>query len=476
VRIASSRYFWPIATAGLLIVCVIGWLACQIPKGILTNTDELLTAERSREMLLSGRDTVRFNFEQSFAKPPLQYWLTTISLSHLEDRELAVRIWPFIFGSLTAIATGLLAYLLKPNRPWFIPLSIAVLLSCPLFLTEISRGLLDAGLMFFTTIAICFAQLARKQPAWWIGVAIACGLGALQKVPLIFLVWLIIVLARASSKDERRTLKSGWLIGSALLALALAAIWPLIQFVQVHAQTADVARVGPLQYVLHELSRRPYFEIPLRMSILWIGGGTLALLAPIIILVRRKKSDWSEVEMSILCLSIAVLAIVFNFRSVRYLVPIIPCFCLLLAFLLQWLFEQPRRAVRLTAITIALLLFAIDSGEGGWLILNRGKDALDRQQIAEELGARQRLDTATVLVPSHDGGKPYYDSFYLFYGKLRFPIVTRSVDQLREGPLPRPVVGVCDSDDFASIQQIYPDATVRATRGKFVCWESGTAL
>lgn len=463
------------ATTGLLIVCVIGWLAFQIPKGILTNTDELLTAERSREMLLGGRGTVRFNFEPSFAKPPLQYWLTTCSLSHFDDRELAVRIWPLIFGSLTAIAAAWLAFLLKPDRPWFVPLSAAVLLSCPLLLTEISRGLLDAGLMFFTTLAIIFAWLARKQPAWWIVVAIACGLGTLQKVPLIFLVWLVIVLARAISKDERRNLKSGWLIGSALFAVALSAIWPLIQFAQVHAQTTDVARLGQLQYLMHELSRRSFFEIPLRMSILWIGGGTLALLAPIIILVRRKKSDWPEVELSILCLSIAVLAIVFNFRSVRYLVPIVPCFCLLLAFLLQRLFEQPRRMVRSAAITVALLLFAIDSGEGCWLVLNRGKDALDRKQIAEELGPRQRPDTTTLLVPSHDGGKPYYDSFYLFYGKLRFPIVTRSIDQLRESPPPRPVVGACDADDFALIQQIYPDAKVSATRGKFVCWESGTA-
>jgi len=45
-------------------------------EGILTNTDELLTAERSREMLLTTPWVVHFNFQRSFAKPPLQYWLT----------------------------------------------------------------------------------------------------------------------------------------------------------------------------------------------------------------------------------------------------------------------------------------------------------------------------------------------------------------------------------------------------------------
>jgi hypothetical protein len=51
----ASNYRGPRATAlaGLIIVCFVAWLAIQIPKGILTNTDELLTAERSREMLLT---------------------------------------------------------------------------------------------------------------------------------------------------------------------------------------------------------------------------------------------------------------------------------------------------------------------------------------------------------------------------------------------------------------------------------------
>jgi hypothetical protein len=36
------------AVTGLIVMCFVAWLAIQIPKGILTNTDELLTAERSR--------------------------------------------------------------------------------------------------------------------------------------------------------------------------------------------------------------------------------------------------------------------------------------------------------------------------------------------------------------------------------------------------------------------------------------------
>ena len=64
-------------------------------------------------------------------------------------------------------------------------------MSSPFFLFEVSRALLDSGLMLFVTLAIIFAQLARKHAVWWLAVAIACGLGTLQKIPLGFLMLVI---------------------------------------------------------------------------------------------------------------------------------------------------------------------------------------------------------------------------------------------------------------------------------------------
>ncbi len=157
-----------IIAAALIIFCFISWLAIEIPKGILTDTDELLTAERSREMLLTTPWVVHFNFQKSFAKPPLQYWLT-LTLPRFENRTLAVRIWPLIYAVLSAITFACLVHVIAPDRPWLVPLTIAILVCCPLFSSEAGRALLDIGLAFFTTLVILFAQLARKHPAWWIG-------------------------------------------------------------------------------------------------------------------------------------------------------------------------------------------------------------------------------------------------------------------------------------------------------------------
>jgi 4-amino-4-deoxy-L-arabinose transferase-like glycosyltransferase len=164
-----GRRFLAIVATGFIISCVVSWLFFLVQEGFLISKDEFITAERSREMLLLGRGAVRDNFEVSVVKPPLQYWLTTLTLPRFKSPQMAVRIWPLLFGTLIAVATGWLAYLIEPKQPWLIPLSVALLLTCPLFLMETTSGRLDTGLTLFTTFSIVFAQLARaNQNGGWV--------------------------------------------------------------------------------------------------------------------------------------------------------------------------------------------------------------------------------------------------------------------------------------------------------------------
>src|SRR5437870_12173717 len=139
-----------VAVTGFIILAFAVWLGLEAPRGILSGTDELLTAERTREMLITEPWVVHYNFHRSFQKPPLQYWLTSVTLPRLQNRAVAVRVWPLLYGVLTAIALGWLVRLVEPDQPWLIPLAVAILLSAPLFSTESARGLLDIGLTFFT--------------------------------------------------------------------------------------------------------------------------------------------------------------------------------------------------------------------------------------------------------------------------------------------------------------------------------------
>jgi 4-amino-4-deoxy-L-arabinose transferase-like glycosyltransferase len=474
MQVIHARWRKTIIVTLLLVTSVFGWLAWEIPKGILSlSNDELLTAERSREMLLLGRSEVHFNFSLSFEKPPLQYWLTSLTLPQFKNRTLAVRVWPWFYGVLTAISVAWLAFLLEPDGPWLAPLSVAILASCPLFSTEASRALLDTGLAFFTTAAIAFAQLARKNPAWWLGVAATCWLGSLQKIPLTFLVWLLILIVRLISPTERQRLRTPWLLVSILGALVTMAIWPAVQLLNYKVP------LGPLLYdeVVDwlgpgNLGARPYLEVPYRL-IVTSACGFFLLLAPFVVLFwRKEKFAAAAAELSIVCLALIALEVLFNFRHVRYIEPIIPALCLLLAIVLHRLLER-RRAVRI-ALTL-LLAFLLLAGfvQTKMQIDYRRRNFADEKRVAEELGAMQRQGVRIVLIKAEEVGSDlHFGSFYLFHGNLRFPIEKYNVDEIRRFRPPPPLIGVCVTRDFPVVQAVYPKVQKQFTRAQFILWRA----
>ncbi|HJT45897.1 MAG TPA: glycosyltransferase family 39 protein [Chthoniobacterales bacterium] len=456
-----------------IIAIVFGWLVLEIPKGILSSSgDEMLTAERSREMLLLGRSEVHFNMKPSFEKPPLQYWLTSFTLPRLQNKSLAVRIWPWFYGLLTAIAAARLAFLLRPERPWFVPLSVAILVSCPLFATETCRGMLDTGLALFTTLTVLFAQLARKNPAWWLATAVACVLGSLQKIPIPFLVWIFMLAVRWSSREQRSELKSRWLLFSILGCVIAMLIWPLSQIL-----TFQV----PYQHLFHQevvdwlgpehLGAQPYLEIPYRL-IVSSALGAFLLAAPFVVVFWEKEEFGKPArEISIACLVLVVVEILFNFRHVRYAEPIIPSLCLLLALVAERILRY-RGSIRIiaTAVLAVLLLAGVVQTELQ-IYFRRQKDLGDEQVVAEKLGALQRPGLRTILVKAIKVGTDlHFASFYLFHGNMRYPVEKYTVDELRHSPPKPPLIGACVARDLPSVQDIYPGAKVDYTRAQFIIW------
>jgi 4-amino-4-deoxy-L-arabinose transferase-like glycosyltransferase len=491
MRTSGKKREYAIIAAALIILCFVAWLAIEIPKGILTD-DELLSAERSREMLLTTPWVVHFNFQKSFAKPPLQYWLTMLTLPRFEDSTLAVRIWPLAFALLTAITLVCLARVIAPDRPWVLPLSIAILVCCPLFSSEAGRAYLDIGLAFFATLAILFAQLARKHPAWWVGVAIACWLGSLQKIPLIFLFWVVILIVRVGAPLERRKLFSSWLVASIVLAVATTAVWPLVQLLKYEMPLKSVFYQEVVDWLgPQHLGARPYFEVPLSLSTTaWIGAGFFAFIAPFAVLLwKKQRFSGATRELAILCLALIALAVLFNFRSVRYMVPIVPSLCLLLAVVLHRFLEQRSPVRMVAAVLLALMLIAgLTQTEIQFYLRQRNaaakmvngkinlrvaeKNIPDGKRVAQELGALQQEGTKIVLIKAvHPGGDLNYEWFFLFYGNLRFPVVKLTVDELRGAPPLPPVLGICVAEDFPIIQEVYGNVKMQFARAQFVLWQ-----
>lgn len=456
----------------LLIAVFFAALALEIPKGILSNTDELLTAERSREMLLLGRSEVHFNFEPSFAKPPLQYWLTSLTLPVFKNRTLAVRIWPLIYGLLTTICVGWWAFVLEPERPWLMPLAIAITLSCPLFSTEASRALLDIGLAFFVTLTFVFAQLARARPTWWVGVAIVCWLGSLQKIPLVVLIWALILIWRLAAPEDRRSLRNRWLLPSIIGAVVVSSIWLAIQLRygmsprSVYHQEV-VAWLGPAN-----LGSRSFLEIPYRL-IITSACGVFLLAAPVAILLWRRQNFSRPIrEISIAVLGLIVLEVVTNFRLVRYVVPVIPALCLMLAIVLHRLLEREFWA-RFVAATLLVVLLVAGLVQVQLQLQLRRKNVATEKRVAEKLGTLQEKAVTTILLNARNEGTALlYDGFYLFHGNLRFPLTKYTSQQIQASPPSPPALGVCIAADFPIIQKVYANPRIEFALAQFVIWRA----
>jgi hypothetical protein len=286
----------------------------------------------------------------------------------------------------------------------------------------------------------------------------------------------LIIIVRLTNRDERRNLRAGvrWLIGSMLLAIAAMSIWPLLQLLKyqmsVHHFVYDevVLWLGPTG-----LGRRPYFEIPIAMS-LHPGGlcGFLSLIALFVILFSRKeRSTFAVREIALVTLAFLVLVIVSNFRHIRYAIPVVPSLCFLLA-LVFYRFLKQRSPIRTRAIAALMVLLTAGLVHAKIHIDGRRKNVADEKVIAEKLGELQQSGTKTVLVEAINlGGDLMWDSFYLFHGNFRFPLERHTVDEIRRDPPKPPVIGACVAREFPVIKELYPNVQVQLTRAQFICWQ-----
>jgi len=210
---------------------LVGW---GLGAGQLQHFDEFLTLERSLGFAQHDWLAVWSNHEPDFHKPPLQYWLAALLLEAGVEVPLAMRVWPFLFGVGTLIATGLLVRTVAPEQPWAVPAAVFLLGASPM-LVELSRmAMLDNGDAFFFVLALVAVLRAAREPRWWIVAALAVGLGALQKTPVALLVCVALLPFLALHGGDpryrpRRLCRSRWFQAGLGVAGTLCLGWALLQ-------------------------------------------------------------------------------------------------------------------------------------------------------------------------------------------------------------------------------------------------------
>ena len=257
----------PIGVAAGMGVIALALYFWNLGGGSLEFWDEALTAERSREIWVTGDWlTPHSGGQPDFNKPPLYYWLTAALLRVLGENEFAVRFWSVAFGLGCIVVAGLLAAR-AAKTPWAGVLAAFFLATNPHWINYTRQGMTDSGLMLSMLSGIYFLQSGRSILG---GVCLA--LGCLAKNPLTLLALGFPLLERRPAREIRT---------AALVAIPLGLAWYVVQYLRWGSWFVR-------QFVSHNILQRATTAIEGHVSRwyfpleTWWGGSTVSLLLLVI--------------------------------------------------------------------------------------------------------------------------------------------------------------------------------------------------
>lgn len=201
----------------------------------LFDWDEINFAESSREMLLTGDFfRVMINFEPFWEKPPLYFWLQSLSMHLFGINEFAARL-P---NALTGIATLLVLFFIG-NRHFSARFGLiwALVYFCS-FLPHIyfKSGIIDPvfNLFIFLSVYYLFRALHPSQHPLRYAVfsGILSGLAVLTKGPVGFLILLLTLLVYLIIKKFRPFPKLSQILLFALAFVLTTSLWYGIEVIR----------------------------------------------------------------------------------------------------------------------------------------------------------------------------------------------------------------------------------------------------
>jgi 4-amino-4-deoxy-L-arabinose transferase-like glycosyltransferase len=334
----------------------------------LTNWDEGIYAEISREMLSRGVLVPHWNYQPWFEKPPLMLWITAAFFKMFGVTEFWARAGSALSG--VCIVALLHAWLARRDilAAW---LSTFILLGTFGFLHVCRAGEMDVLLSLGCCIALCglTAIQDRQLSGWylfWTGLAIGLMAKGAASIVLIITALLFAALERWNST---RLGKSFWVGLSLFLALVLP--WHLYMFHRFGASfLTEYLGFHVLARATHQIEEHNthwwYY-----LWVLLISAAPFILLYPFAVadsLRRRELRVWA-----IFALVVVGFFTVVQTRLPHYIAPAYPALALLTSvFLAGRLREFQRRrrqsptsfwtTVTILAITICIASAFLTSG------------------------------------------------------------------------------------------------------------------
>jgi 4-amino-4-deoxy-L-arabinose transferase-like glycosyltransferase len=483
LKVESSPHRLP-RTAWLAAALFVLLLLPKIGAGTFWHHDELLTANRSRELLVRGDPfAVTLNFAPSVKKPPLQFWLCALLLRALPAHpELAIRLPTLLAGAGCLLAAAWLAQVCFPASDPSLATWAALMLAGCGYLIHTSRiALLDPGAALLLTLALAGCRLAWRAPRWWWFVALLCVLGAWQKAPYGLAAWALLLFARRvfrapppdAAEGPPQNAVARWTgpLPAAFIVATFGALgWWAIEWMR--AGHMVLARAGYEQTQMFLRAHDPG-DPGLRP---WLYWGWLArdwavpgLCAPVAVLAglfawRRERG---MAEVALVCVVFGGVMAGLVYRSERYLVLITPALAVVIVHGLQRLSLRLPPGWRRWLLPAAL---ASTLPVAAFHYFEPSPGQPDLWAIARNLAHTLRPDERILVSTDARSG---FDTpeFVLFYANLRRPLEEVSLQtsehlDARSGPCR----GICGLAQWPELSHWQPAAHRVATRGDWVLW------
>ena len=474
-----SSAFAPLALSFVFIAVLAIYYWAMLPVGAIQHPDEYLTLDRTHSFVI--RDdflTVYSGNRPTFKKPPLQYWISAYLIRQGADLELALRFPSFLFGILTLINVGILAYLLYPANPWVTPAAITLLAGSFSFWSSNMAALLDSGAMLFSTMAITDCLLAFSRPRWWYLVALATGLAAMQKAPIpLLLVAGIVLFAFASRKYHQIDFRAAflnrhfWIAAGLMLAAVL--FWPVLQWIRFGPESFQEAYINQMVERFSPFSQLS--EVRRSWHTVLLSGETLLRIPAILALLAL---PWVLRRMDLLPLPLLLVAFVIatlfssGYVSPRYSLIFLPLLMAALAVVLIKIL--PGRVLPV------LIVAALAVSKGGPVRSAKALGLFGGNQekyvpLLQNVGKSLREnETLIVCRPAPEGSRIAAGAISYFASKGRPYEEFRSPESfsvlMRSGSIVPPYRGLCHAKVFEELKPLLTSYEIVGESNGYIHW------
>ena len=314
----------------------------------LWEPDEARYAEIAREMLQSGNWIVpHLNYVAYVEKPPLLYWLTTLSLRIFGVSEFAARLPVALSAIIGILATYFFALRAFGRRHAI--LAAAILATTPLYALMAQVLTTDMMLTAFVTITTFALYLHWQEGGRWCWISyVAMGLAVMSKGPvgaalpiLSMLIWL------ALNRELRGAIAKFRAVPGLLLTILIATPWFVAMtirapgFFDFYFVGEHLRRVFETDYSHSEAF---YFYLP----VLAIGLLPWSLLVPFLTwraIPRNPARSFCAVAASVTVVAFSCASA----KLIPYILPAVPPLAVLIADGLAscaWPHPESRGAIR----------------------------------------------------------------------------------------------------------------------------------